>query len=46
VRAAGYPAEIRPLRQEAGVVYLVRIRNLASRADVQALAARLGVKPL
>jgi hypothetical protein len=26
-------------------VYLVRIRNLASRADVQALAARLEVKP-
>lgn len=46
VRAAGYPAEIRPLRQEAGVVYLVRIRNLATRADVQALAAKLGVKPL
>ncbi|HEX6321512.1 MAG TPA: FecR domain-containing protein [Burkholderiales bacterium] len=45
LRAAGYPAEIRPLRQEAGVVYLVRIRNLASRADVQALAARLEVKP-
>jgi hypothetical protein len=45
VRAAGYPAEIRPLRQEAGVVYVVRIRNLASRADVQALAARLEVKP-
>lgn len=46
VRAAGYPAEIRPLRREAGMVYLVRIRNLASRADVQALAAKLGVKPL
>lgn len=41
VRAAGYPAEIRPVRQEAGMNYIVRIRNLASRAEVQALSAHL-----
>lgn len=41
VRAAGYPAEIRPVRQEAGMVYIVRIRNLPSRAEAQALASRL-----
>jgi hypothetical protein len=41
VRAAGYAAEIRPLRQEAGVVYVVRIRNLPSRAEAQALANQL-----
>jgi hypothetical protein len=41
LRAAGYPAEIRPVRQESGVVYLVRIRNLASRAEAQALAGQL-----
>jgi cell division septation protein DedD len=41
LRAAGYAAEIRPVRQEAGVVYIVRIRNLPSRAEAQALANRL-----
>jgi hypothetical protein len=41
LREAGYPAEIRPVRQEAGVVYLVRIRSLPSQAEAQALAAQL-----
>jgi hypothetical protein len=41
LRAAGYPAEIRPLRREAGVTYVVRIRNLPSRAEAQALANQL-----
>jgi hypothetical protein len=41
LRAAGYPAEIRPLRQGELLVYAVRIRNLASRADARALEAQL-----
>ncbi len=41
VRAEGYPAEIRPVRQEAGVAYIVRIRHLPSRAEAQALANQL-----
>lgn len=41
VRAAGYPAEIRPVRQAEQLVYIVRIRNLPSRAEAQALAGRL-----
>lgn len=41
LRAAGYPAEIRPLRQGEQLVYTVRIRNLASRADARALEAQL-----
>ena len=41
LRAAGYAAEIRPLRQAEQLVYIVRIRNLPSRADAQALAGRL-----
>ena len=41
LRDAGYAAEIRPLRQEAGVIYVVRIRNLPTRADAQALAGQL-----
>jgi hypothetical protein len=41
VRAAGYPAEIRPAKQEDKLVYIVRIRNLPSRAEAQALAGQL-----
>lgn len=41
LRTAGYPAEIRPVRQGEQVVYIVRIRNLPSRAEAQALADRL-----
>jgi hypothetical protein len=41
LRAAGYPAEIRPLRQGEQTVYAVRIRNLATRADARALEAKL-----
>jgi hypothetical protein len=41
LRAAGYPAEIRPLRQGEQLVYTVRIRNLSTRADARALEAQL-----
>ena len=41
LRAAGYPAEIRPVTQDGQRVYIVRIRNLASRAEAQGLAAQL-----
>lgn len=41
LRAAGYPAEIQPRREADALVYIVRIRNLPSRAEAQALAAQL-----
>ncbi len=41
VRAAGYAAEIHPAREGAGRVYLVRIGQLPSKAEAEALAARL-----
>ncbi|MGQ0547811.1 MAG: FecR domain-containing protein [Betaproteobacteria bacterium] len=41
LRAAGYPAEVLPQRQGEKMVYPVRIRQLASQADAQALAERL-----
>lgn len=41
LRAAGYPAEIRPVREGEQLVYTVRIRNLPSQADARALEAQL-----
>jgi hypothetical protein len=41
LRDAGYPAEIRPVKREDKLVYLVRIRQLPSRAEAQALAGQL-----
>lgn len=41
LRAAGYPAEIRPVREGGRLAYTVRIRNLPTRADAQALEAQL-----
>jgi hypothetical protein len=41
LRAAGYPAEILPKKDADKLVYLVRIRQLPSRAEAQALANRL-----
>lgn len=42
LRDAGYAAEIRPVRNEAGaLIYEVRIAGLPTRADAQALAKRL-----
>src|SRR6267378_929552 len=38
---AGYSAELRPLKQGEKMVYTVRIRQLASRAEAQALAKQL-----
>ena len=38
---AGYPAELRPLKEGEKTVYAVRIRQLASRAEAQALAKQL-----
>ena len=40
-RDAGYPAEIAPTRQGEKIVYVVRIRNLQTKADADALAAQL-----
>lgn len=41
LRAAGYPAEVRPLREGEKTVYVVRIRSLPSAAEARALEARL-----
>ena len=41
LRNAGYPAEILPRKEGEQIVYVVRIRQLQSRADAQALADRL-----
>jgi hypothetical protein len=41
LRAAGYPAEIRPVRAGEKTVYTVRIRNLPSAAEARALEAQL-----
>ena len=41
LRAAGYPAEIRPLKEAGQTVYVVRIRSLPSRAEAKALASAL-----
>ena len=38
---AGYPAELRPLKQGDKVTYTVHIRQLASRAEAEALAKQL-----
>jgi hypothetical protein len=40
-RDAGYPAEIAPRRDGDKTVYIVRIRNLATQAEANALAAEL-----
>ena len=41
LRAAGYPAEILPKKDADKLVYLLRIRQLPSRAEAQALASQL-----
>jgi hypothetical protein len=41
LRNAGYPAEILPRKEGEQVVYVVRIRQLPSRAEAQALANQL-----
>lgn len=41
VRKAGYPAVMTPIRGKAQTTYLVRIRQLASRAEADALAEQL-----
>jgi hypothetical protein len=41
LRAAGYPAEIRPVREGEKTVYTVRIRNLPSAAEARALETQL-----
>lgn len=41
LRAAGYPAEIQPLMQGEQRIYVVRIRNLPSKAEAEALAGQL-----
>ena len=41
VRAQGYPAEIRPAKEGEKRTYVVRISNLPSKAEAEALAAQL-----
>ena len=41
LRHAGYPAEIWPTRDEDKIAYVVRIRQIASRAEARALADQL-----
>ena len=41
VREAGYPAEIRPVKEGDKSAYAVRLANLPSRAEAEALAASL-----
>jgi len=41
LRNAGYPAEISPTKDEDKIVYVVRIRQLASRGEARALADQL-----
>jgi sporulation related protein/FecR-like protein len=41
LRDAGFPAEIRPVKSEAGLIYRVRISNLSSRQEAQLLADKL-----
>ena len=41
LRHAGYAAEIRPVKSEAGFLYRVRISHLPSKQDAEALAGRL-----
>jgi len=45
LRAAGYAARILPVKTQGGYAYQVRIADLASRADAEALAARLRGMP-
>ena len=41
VQSAGYPAQIRPVKEGEKIVYYVVIRNLASRAEANAVANKL-----
>ena len=41
LRNAGYAAEIRPVKSEAGTLYRVRISNLPSRQEAEVLAGKL-----
>ncbi len=41
LRDAGYAAEIRPVKSEAGQIYRVRIAHLPSRQEADALAGKL-----
>lgn len=41
LQEAGYPAELRPLKQGDKITYTVRIRQLVSREEAQALAKQL-----
>lgn len=45
VRAAGYPAQIRPLGAAGKLVYRVQIRHLASQTDAERLASRIRTLP-
>lgn len=45
LREAGFPAQIRPVRSEAGYDYVISIGRLATEADAAALAARLRATP-
>lgn len=41
LRDAGFPAEIRPVKTETGLVYKLRVSNLSSRQEAEALAGEI-----
>lgn len=45
LRAAGYPAQIRPVSADGKLVYRVRVGNLASESDAQNVASRIRTLP-
>jgi len=45
LRAAGYPAQIRPVGTEGKLVYRVRVGNLSSQSDAENLANRIRALP-
>jgi hypothetical protein len=45
LRAAGYPAQIRPLDRDGRTIYRVRVGNLPNRADAERLAAKVRALP-
>lgn len=45
LREAGFPAEIRPVKTAAGLIYRVRVSHLPSRQEAQMLAGKLKGRP-
>ncbi len=41
LREAGFPAEIRPVKSESGMIYKLRVSNLSSKHEAEALAGEI-----